>query len=59
MRLARSISVRGQPPPITQGQTLCAALEPIVDVLRPGAPELDLTDLAATAADGLDVLSLT
>ena len=42
--------------PKGQGQTLCAALEPIVDVLRPGAPELDLTDLAATAADGLDVL---
>lgn len=42
--------------PKGQGQTLCAALEPIVEVLRPGAPELDLTDLAATAADGLDVL---
>ena len=42
--------------PKGQGQTLCAALEPIVDVLRPGAPELDLSDLAATAADGLDVL---
>ena len=42
--------------PKGQGQTLCAALEPIVDVLRPGAPELDLTDLAATAADGLDDL---
>ena len=42
--------------PKGQGQTLCAALEPIVDVLRPGVPELDLTDLAATAADGLDVL---
>ena len=42
--------------PKGQGQTLCAALEPIVEVLRPGAPELELTDLAATAADGLDVL---
>ena len=42
--------------PKGQGQTLCAALEPIVDAVETGSvPELDLTDLAATAADGLDV----
>ena len=39
-----------------EGQTLCAALEPLVESLAPAAPELDLADLAATAADGLDVL---
>ena len=42
--------------PKGQGQTLCAALEPIVDALHPAPPELELSDLAATAADGLDVL---
>ena len=42
--------------PKGQGQTLCAALEPIVDVLQPAAPQLDLPDLAATPADGLDAL---
>ena len=42
--------------PKGQGQTLCAALEPIVDALHPAAPELDLTDLATTPADGLDTL---
>ena len=42
--------------PKGEGQTLCAALEPIVDALAPAAPQLDLADLAATPADGLDVL---
>ncbi len=42
--------------PKGQGQTLCAALEPIVENLRPAAPELGLSDLAATPADGLDTL---
>ena len=42
--------------PKGQGQTLCAALEPIVDVLQPAAPALELPDLAATPADGLDAL---
>ena len=42
--------------PKGQGQTLCAALEPIVDALHPAAPELELSDLAATPADGLDTL---
>ncbi len=42
--------------PKGQGQTLCAALEPIVENLRPAAPELELSDLAATPADGLDTL---
>ncbi len=42
--------------PKGQGQTLCAALEPIVEALAPAAPELELTDLAATPADGLDCL---
>ena len=36
--------------------TLCAALEPIVEALQPAAPQLELIDLAATPADGLDVL---
>ena len=30
------------------------ALEPLVEALAPAAPELELTDLAATPADGLD-----
>ena len=34
--------------PKGQGQTLCAAVEPLVDALHPAAPELELTDLAAT-----------
>ena len=42
--------------PKGQGQTLCAALEPIVSALHPAAPELSLADLAATPADGLDTL---
>ena len=42
--------------PKGQGLTLCAALEPIVDALAPAPPELELTDLAATPADGLDCL---
>ena len=42
--------------PKGQGQTLCAALEPIVEALQPAAPQLELIDLAATPADGLDVL---
>ena len=42
--------------PKGQGLTLCAALEPIVDALSPAPPELALTDLAATPADGLDCL---
>ena len=41
--------------PKGQGQTLCAALEPVVDLLAPAAPVLELPDLAATPADGLDV----
>ena len=35
---------------------LCAALEPVVDALDPAPPELELADLAATPADGLDCL---
>ena len=42
--------------PKGQGLTLCAAVEPLVDALHPAAPELELTDLAATPADGLDTL---
>ena len=42
--------------PKGQGLTLCAALEPVVDALRPAPPQLELTDLAATPADGLDCL---
>ena len=42
--------------PKGQGLTLCAALEPIVEALQPAAPQLELIDLAATPADGLDVL---
>ena len=42
--------------PKGQGKTLCAALEPIVEALHPAAPELALTDLAATPADALDTL---
>ena len=42
--------------PKGQGLTLCAALEPIVDALDPAPPELELPDLAATPADGLDCL---
>ena len=42
--------------PKGQGKTLCAALEPIVEALHPAAPELDLSDLAATPADALDTL---
>ena len=42
--------------PKGQGKTLCAALEPIVEALHPAAPELALTDLAATLADALDTL---
>ena len=42
--------------PKGQGQTLCAVVEPLVDALHPAAPELELTDLAATPADGLDTL---
>ena len=42
--------------PKGQGLTLCAALEPIVEGLRPASPQLELTDLAATPADGLDCL---
>ncbi len=38
------------------GLTLCAALEPIVDALDPQPPVLELPDLAATPADGLDCL---
>lgn len=38
------------------GLTLCAALEPIVDALNPQPPEMELADLAATPADGLDCL---
>ena len=42
--------------PKGQGLTLCAALEPIVEGLRPASPQLELSDLAATPADGLDCL---
>ncbi len=42
--------------PKGRGQTLCAALEPIVEALEPAPPELALPDLAATPADGLDCL---
>ena len=42
--------------PKGQGQPLCAALEPIVDALQPAPPQLELADLAATPADGLDAL---
>ena len=42
--------------PKGQGKTLCAALEPIVEALHPAAPELELSDLAATPADALDTL---
>ena len=42
--------------PKGQGQTLCAALEPIVEALEPAPPKLALPDLAATPADGLDCL---
>ena len=42
--------------PKGQGETLCAALEPIVEALHPEAPVLDLPDLAATPADALDTL---
>ena len=42
--------------PKGQGKTLCAALEPIVEAMHPAAPELALTDLAATPADALDTL---
>ena len=42
--------------PKGQGKTLCAALESIVEALHPAAPELALTDLAATPADALDTL---
>ncbi len=42
--------------PKGQGLTLCAALEPIVEGLRPASPRLELSDLAATPADGLDCL---
>ena len=42
--------------PKGQGKTLCAVLEPIVEALHPAAPELALTDLAATPADALDTL---
>ncbi len=42
--------------PKGQGQTLCAALEPIVEALHPAAPVLELPDLAATPADALDTL---
>ena len=38
------------------GLTLCSALEPIVELLSPAEPALELTDLAATPADGLDCL---
>ena len=42
--------------PKGQGLTLCAALEPIVEALEPQPPALELPDLAATPADGLDCL---
>ena len=42
--------------PKGQGETLCAALEPIVEALHPEVPVLDLPDLAATPADALDTL---
>ena len=42
--------------PKGEGLTLCAALEPIVEALQPQPPELELADLAATPADGLDCL---
>ena len=42
--------------PKGQGLTLCAALEPIVEALDPQEPDLTLSDLAATPADGLDCL---
>ena len=42
--------------PQGQGIPLCAALEPIVSTLAPEAPQLELSDLAATPADGLDCL---
>ena len=42
--------------PKGQGKPLCAALEPLVEQLHPEPPQLALPDLAATPADGLDVL---
>ena len=42
--------------PSGQGATLCAALEPVVEALAPAAPQLELSDLAATPADALDCL---
>ena len=39
-----------------QGLPLCSALEPVVGALAPPPPRLELTDLAATPADGLDCL---
>lgn len=42
--------------PEGQGLTLCAALEPVMEALKPGAPQLELTDFAATPANALDCL---
>ena len=42
--------------PKGEGQTLCAALEPVVELLDPAAPALELEDLAATPAGALDAL---
>lgn len=38
------------------GAAMCAALQPIAEVLHPQAPTLDLTDMAATPAGALDCL---
>lgn len=42
--------------PKGQGKPLCAALEPVLEMLHPAEPVLGLEDLAATPADGLDAL---
>ena len=42
--------------PKGEGQTLCAALEPVVELLDPAAPALELEDLASTPAGALDAL---
>lgn len=42
--------------PKGQGQPLSSALEPVVELLHPAQPEVELIDLAATPADCLDVL---
>ena len=40
--------------PKGQGQTLCAALEPIVEALQPAAPQLELIDLEMCISDRVE-----